>query len=103
MKKNKDLDKLISNLDFIDVSINATHLDYINNNSVLYTVDAAKNGANSWVKPYNKPQLLHHDTHSDAVGRIMSYSIEDKASESGEPENYIKLNVRISDKDAISK
>jgi hypothetical protein len=103
MSKNKNLDDLISKLEFIDVYIHATHLSYINDNNVLYTVDAAVNGSNSWLTPYNKPQLLYHDKHKDAVGRVISYSVEDTAVIKGEPSDYVKLKVRLTDSDAISK
>jgi len=103
MKKNKNLDDLIEKLEFVDVDINATHLNYVNGNSLLYTIDAANSGGKSWITPYKKPQLLHHDKHSDAVGRIMGYSIEDTAATKGEPNDFIKLQVRITDKEAISK
>ena len=101
--KYKNLDELIDSLDFLDVEIAATHLDYVNGNNVLYTIDAAKEGAKSWLKPYKKPQLLHHDKRKDAIGRVMGFTLEDTALEKTEPNNYIKLNVRITDKEAISK
>jgi len=99
-----NIDKLVASLDSITVGIHATHLDYINDNNLFYTVDAIVNGGGeSWVDPYKRPQLLHHDSKRDAVGRINSYSIEDTAVFDGEPNNYIKLNVDITDKDAIGK
>ena len=104
MKIKKNLTDLIESLDSITVKISATHLNYVNENNLLYTIDAITNGGgDSWVKPYKKPQLLHHDKHKDAIGRILDYSIEDKATIDGEPDNYINLDVAITDKDAISK
>lgn len=102
-KKNRDLKNLVDQLDHIDVEIAATHLNYVNGNAVLYTTDAAKNGGKSWLKPYAKPQLLHHDKHKDAVGRVIDYKLKDDGSLPGEPNEYIQLKVRITDKDAISK
>ncbi len=105
MKNNKkDLSDLIDGLDSISVEIAATHLNYVNGNNLLYTVDAIKNGGGaSWTDQYKKPQLLHHDKHRDAVGRVMDYSIEDTATMDGEPNDYVKLKVEITDKDAIGK
>ena len=103
MKNNKDLDDLIAKLNHIDIVVNATHLNYINSNSLFYTIDAAKSGGTSWIIPYKKPQLLYHDKQTDAVGRVMDYSIKDKAEMPSEPNNFIKLNIRITDKEAISK
>jgi len=102
-KKNKNLDKIVEQLDSIDVQISATHLNYVNANNVLYTLDAVANGADSWLTPYGKPQLLHHDKSKDAIGRIVDYSIEDTATMDGEPKDFIKLTSRITDKEAINK
>ena len=60
-KKKINLNSLTSKLNFVDVEINATHLEYVNDNAVLYTVDAATKGGKSWVSPFPRPQLLHHD------------------------------------------
>jgi len=98
-----NLDTLIAKLDYIDVKINATHLNYVNGNNLLYTIDAATTGGVSWLEPYAKPQLLHHDKKQDAVGRIVSYDIKDKATIKGEPKDYIELTSRITDSVAISK
>ena len=103
MAKNKNLNDLIGSLDYIDVEINATHLNYVNDNAVLYTVDAATEGGKSWLTPFGRPQLLHHDKHRDAVGRVIDYSIEDSSDMKGEPKDFIKLTVRITDKDAMEK
>jgi len=105
MKKNKikNLDKVVEQLDSIDVEISATHLNYVNANNVLYTLDAVAEGADSWLEPYGKPQLLHHDKSKDAIGRIVDYSIEDTATMKGEPKDFIKLTSRITDKEAITK
>jgi len=104
MKNKKNIDELVEKLDFIDVYINATHLNYVNGNNLYYNLDAVKNGGGeSWLKPYPKPQLLHHDKTKDAVGRIVDYSIKDKALIDGEPKDYVQLKSRITDKDAISK
>ena len=100
---NKSLSKFIDKIDFIDITMSATHLDYVNHNNVLYTVDGAKRGAKSWIKPYKKPQLLHHNKKMDPIGRVMDYSVENKALEDDEPDNYIKLGIRISDKESIAK
>ena len=90
--------------DSIKIGISATHLNYVNGNNLLYTIDAVVNGGgDTWVTPYKKPQLLHHDKHRDAVGRIVDYSIEDTATMDGEPSDYILLNVEITDDDAIDK
>ena len=75
MKNNKDLDDLIAKLNHIDIVVNATHLNYINSNSLFYTIDAAKSGGTSWIIPYKKPQLLYHDKpHVTAGLRLLNRS-----------------------------
>lgn len=98
-----NVDSFVGTRDYIDIEIHATHLNYVNGNSVLYTSDAAKAGSLSWVKPFNKPQLLYHDRHSDPVGRITGYEVKDMSDNLDEPPDYVKLSVRITDKEAIGK
>jgi len=92
--------------DFIDIKMRATHLEFINSNSLWYTLKAAKRCGKSWVSPYNLPQLLHHDKRKDPVGRIIDYKIKNTKKDTnpldGEPENFVELTVRISDKKAMA-
>lgn len=98
-----NIDSLINRLDSIDIVVAATHLNYVNGNAVLYTTDAAKKGALSWVKPFNKPQLLHHDKLTDPVGRIIDFKVKDMADNLDEPQDYVELTARITDNDAMGK
>ena len=101
MKKN--INDLIEKLDSIKVGISATHLNYVNGNNLYYTLDAIKNGGGeTWVTPYKKPQLLHHDKHRDAVGRIDGYEIKDTPTMENEPKDFVELSVEITDEDAIA-
>ena len=54
-------------------------------------------GAYSFTKPYNKPMLTHHDTYSDAVGRIIAAEYVEDAKGS------IEIEVLVTDSDAIEK
>ena len=90
-------------LEYLDVIINATHLNYVNGNSLLYTVDGATLGSKSWLRPYEKPQLVHHDKLSDAVGRILDVQVLDIEEDETAPPDHIKLKVRIQDEQAIEK
>lgn len=86
------------------IKIKATHFNWLGNkNSVLYSTNAVDTGAASWVKPYNKPQLVAHDTKSDPVGRVVDYKIIKGGDNKKKPDNYIELTVRISDKNSIEK
>ena len=90
--------------DSIDVKLKASHFEFINRNAVRYTEKAVKNGTPSWLKPYNKPQLIAHNKLGDPIGRIIDYKIiKQKNTSSDEPPNYIQLTARITDKEAIAK
>ena len=98
-----NIKNLINNIDHIDVAIHATHLNYVNDNNVYYRVEAATDGANTWLYPYSKPQLVHHATLEDAIGRIIKYEVLNTTDDINEPDNVIKLTARITDKSAMEK
>ena len=41
-------------------------------NNRLYSAKGQRAGLDTWTKPYAKPILVHHDTKSDPIGRIIS-------------------------------
>ena len=54
----------------------ATHSDMVINKRI-YTPNALKAGAHTFVKPFKKPVLVHHDEKTDAIGRVQeSYYFE---------------------------
>ena len=61
--------------DSIDVKLKASHFEFVNRNAVRYTDNAVKKGTPSWLKPYNKPQLVAHNKMGDPIGRIIDYKI----------------------------
>ena len=97
--------KKINLPDSVDIKIKATHFEpFINKNAVKYTEKAITNGVNSWVHPFNKPQLVGHDKSSSPIGRIINQEIiKNKKSSSGEPPNYVRLTARITDQSSIEK
>jgi len=52
--------------------IAATHAGIITRNNGFYLPDRMAQGAESFTKPYPKPVLLHHDSYTDPVGRIVA-------------------------------
>jgi hypothetical protein len=88
--------------DSIEIKIKASHINFINKNAVRYTIDAVKSGISSWIKPYQKPQLIGHDKQSDPVGRITSHQLIHTDSLS-EPQDYVQLTAKITDGAAIEK
>lgn len=98
-----NLNKILDSINSIDVKLKASHFEFVNRNAVLYTDNAVKKGTPSWLKPYNKPQLVAHNKQGDPIGRIIDYKIIKQKTTSDEPPNYIQLIARITDKSAIEK
>jgi len=97
------------------VWIVATHSDILINKRI-YTSNAMKDGAHTFVKPFKKPVLVHHDDKKDAIGRVQeSYYFHKEDWKAAErlvgkdmefPENAtgaIVLRATIPDKDAWEK
>jgi len=101
MAKKNNIKKLLESIDHLDVKINATHLNYVNHNDLYYKVSAAKDGVSSWTQPFNKPQLAHHDIHSDPLGRILSAKVMHGEDSVEKPQDFIQLEARISDSKAM--
>ena len=85
------------------VKIKATHFNFVNKNNVLYTKNAVSRGSKSWTHPYQKPQLVAHDTKRDPIGRIIDFKIVDGEPKNNEPPSYVELTSRVTDPDAIQK
>jgi len=56
----------------LDVLINATFAGVFTANRAFYLPDRVSRGVESWLKPYAKPHLVHHDEHQDAIGRVQA-------------------------------
>jgi hypothetical protein len=59
------------------VRIAATHSGLITRNNGFYLPDKMKKGASSFTDNYPKPVLLHHNDHSDNIGRIIAATYRD--------------------------
>ena len=74
--KDSDVKNIIDSsnskkLKSIKVKIEATHSGKINKNFWFYTPKGMQDGADSFVKPYNKPVTVNHDPHADPLGRVL--------------------------------
>ena len=49
--------------------IDVTHACIVNGNYGYYPDTSLRKSITSWTTPFNKPVLVHHDSHKDAVGR----------------------------------
>lgn len=54
------------------VKIAATHAGLVTRNNGFYLPDRMRKGVDSWVEPYKKPMQVHHEDHSDPIGRVIS-------------------------------
>lgn len=87
----------------IVIKLKATHFnDYVNRNALNYTAKAVNEGADSWIKPFQKPQLVGHDKQSDPIGRITAYKLA-RSEAVDEPADYVELTAVITDQSAIEK
>lgn len=63
------------------VNVEASHSGIINGNRFFYLPKGMANGADSFIKPFNKPVHVNHDNHSDPIGRVTSASYIDYNTE----------------------
>ena len=86
-------------------TIDSTHGGFINGNSTWYLEDDMSSAAPTWIAPYNKPVLRHHNIHSDAIGHVIESKFIPTPNESrdNKPKGHIQLRAVISDPDAIQK
>lgn len=54
------------------VKISATHAGRLTHNYAMYLPAYMKDSVSSYTSDYPKPLLVHHDKHSDPIGRIVS-------------------------------
>lgn len=106
MSKQKiNVKEIADNLNSVKVQIRAQHLNFANGNALWYKDSAARKGGKTWLTPYGKPQLVHHDKVQDAVGRVLNYKVITESTEiiDNEPMDFVLLDVDITDRDAIYK
>lgn len=86
-------------------TINATHAGFVNGNNTWYLEEDMANAVDTWLDPYNRPVLTHHDMKSDAIGRVVSAKYVTMKNSKGKnaPQGYIQLQAEITDSDAVTK
>lgn len=88
-------------------TINATHAGFINGNHTWYLEEDMANGVDTWISPYNKPVLVHHEMKKDAIGRVLSAKYvkmtDSKNGNKNYPKGFIQLEVEITDQEAVAK
>ena len=94
--------------DALIVTVDATHLGYVNKNGYFYTPNSAKSAKNTWTKPYNKPVLGIKDSHMLINGEPIGIVIDSKYAEIPQktkksPNSKLILTLKILDPDAKAK
>jgi len=65
----------------------------------FYPSKALSESLASWVTPYPKPIIINHDLKSEPIGRIMAAKMEEEI----EGTSYVKLQMAVTDPEAIRK
>lgn len=101
----KDLrDSLQEGKKALVVKIKATHGGYTNGNKFNYDIESMSDAAKTWIEPYQKPVLTHHDELSDPIGRITDAEfIPMSTNRRDRPKGHILLTAKITDKESIEK
>jgi hypothetical protein len=87
------------------VRIAATHSGMKNKNKAVYIPEKMRDSVNSWIEPHEKPVLLHHEKHSDPIGRVRNAEYIDlpMTDDPSKPHGYISVLARVTDPIAITK
>lgn len=62
------------------VDIVATHAGRPTRNNGLYLPQKMRDGAQTFISPYNKPVLKHHNVHEDPLGRVIAAKYVDTSN-----------------------
>lgn len=71
------------------------------NNLNFYPKRELEKALNSWLEPYNKPVLKHHDIHSEPIGRVVGARLKRSALKKNA--YCAELTLNITDEDAAKK
>lgn len=91
--------------------IDATHAGFVNKNNTYYLEDHMKAAVNTWLTPYRRPVLIHHDEKSDPIGRVtraeyLDFNAADfkgAIEKNNKPKGQIRLEAEISEDGSVSK
>lgn len=85
--------------------LNCTHSGFVNSNNTWYLEKDMASAVDTWIGPYQKPVLTHHDMKKDAIGRVTSAKYITMKDSKGKnaPKGYIQLETEITDSDAQTK
>lgn len=84
-------------------TIDATHGGFVNKNNTWYLEDHMSKSTKSWLEPYEKPMLLHHEKKQDAIGYVKDAQYISTKNTAGKPQGFIQLKAVVSDMNAVQK
>jgi ribosomal protein L17 len=79
----------------LGVRIAATHSGKVTENNGFYLPDKMNTGTSSWLEPFPKPILLHHEKTDDAVGRVKNAKYVDISEGVRKDDGWIKRADKI--------
>jgi len=85
----------------LQVRIAATHAGIITRNNGFYIPDKMKKGAATFTDGYPKPVLLHHQEHTDPVGRVIESKYVDTSGSI--QDRFIKNGLVVKDRHGAEK
>lgn len=98
--KKDETDESSASSKSITKLIEAIH-ETTTSNFTTYTANELRKATNTWLKPYNKPVLTHHQSRSgEPIGRVIDSEFENFTS-ANKPGHILLVN--ITDPDAIEK
>jgi len=53
------------------VGINVSHAGFINKNNFYYIPELMRDSVGTFIEPYEKPFIKHHDLHAEPIGRVI--------------------------------
>ncbi len=77
----------------LGVKIAATHSGKVTGNNGFYLPDKMQSGVGSWLLPFPKPILLHHEHDDDAIGRVEEARYVDISN--GFKQDFVKRKDKI--------
>lgn len=101
LAKEKLLDSMRAGKQKLMVTIPLSASDKMINRRI-YPQSGQKKGIKSWVEPYSKPVLLHHDSYRDPIGRVEKvwYEPRDYISDFKDMRSYSEFKRKIKSRDA---
>ena len=102
-EKAKFIDNFVANKKGLIATVRATHAARLTRNNGLYLPDKMRKGSRTMVsrerggsEPYDKPVLINHESHLDAIGRIVAADYIDVTQQARVTDSHKSLLLDLS-------